>query len=292
MFLGGYANDAGNSAWRQLNVQEAINMFIFKLPLCTAVLCFFITSCGQVNYKQVLTECKELAATNNPESWKEVQEKLEPLVLKKKMMDDVIDADRLYCFYMISLMKTNKIDQANDFAEIGLERYPESPMLNFLVGKLYMEEGRLVEAVPFLEKANDLKPGDTNTLALLLHCAAETKNPRADMYFQQAVMMDEFRFDPAFHNQWGRLLVSQKKYFGSIQKFSAAYRVDKSDPTPFIQMAIVFEKHLQNDKVARSRYVKYLIEISKNPSSGSKENMTLVKSRLRAIQQRAAVAKR
>ncbi len=246
-----------------------------------------LAGCGKVNVTELLEESKYLAQQGDQASWEQVRKNLQKVLGARRLPREAEGADRLHNFYVQSLMRTGRTTHALTAAKRSARLFPASFLSNYLLGKLYYDQGSLAKAAPCLETALALKAKDVNTLTLLVVAAGKTGQPNADEYFAQAAALAEFKYDARFYNEWGQWLLSRGKTMQALAKFAEARRQKNVDPVVYMSFAVLYDHHLELPKgkskeLARYYYKKYLSEMQKYPGSRP-DTLARVEERLREL---------
>ena len=242
---------------------------------------FILTSCSKSGPKALLLESKELAAKGDPESWEQVRVNLKDLIRNHNIPEDE-DGAQIYNFYVQSLIKTGRHDEALLEAEKNINRFPQNFLSNYLLGKLYYDSGRMAQAVSFLEEAEKINPGNVNTMTLLLAAASKANHPKGDTYFAG---MQAFKNDSKFYNEWGCWLMNQGQYRKALARFAESKRKPNADPAATMNLAVLYDQHLNMKKAAKKYYMRYLYEMGKYPDSRI-ATRKMVQNRIREMARR------
>ncbi len=253
---------------------------VFPL-LCIGVLAMLV-GCGKPDVAALLQESRELARKGDQESWEQIRENLHKVLKSGRVSRKIEGADRLHNFCVQSLLRTDRPQEALKAAERSVAYFPESFMSNYLLGKIYHDNGDYVKAVPFLEKALSLKAQDANTLALLTVAAGKTNNPNAGNYFAQAAELPEFSEDSRLYNEWGLWLIAQEKPLMAVKKLAIAARQDDVDPGVYMNLGVLYDRHLQKRDVAKNYYMRFLAAMRNYPESRTDARLA-VQNRLREL---------
>ena len=259
------------------------------LPAFTIIL--FTTGCSKVKVGDVLTECKKLKDSDDPDAWRKIAAKLKPIYDDKRLKNNA-DADALRNFYVMSLIRTaagngEKLAKAAEIARDVQIAQPKDFLANLQLGEIRQEQGKDDVAYPFLETAHLLKPDNVSALTLLLKAAHKSGVPNADVHFVAAESIPAFKNDPKFYNLWGMWLVKQgdndlrsrKYYMQAMNKFSAGHRLDKENRELLLNMAILMDEKLHMPKVAK----KYYLCFKNTLSDKDREQHVMIQQRLRDL---------
>ena len=255
----------------------------FVSPLLAAVLAVTLAGCGKPDVKTLLRESRELSQKGDRASWEQVRENLHEVINSGHIDPDTEGADRLHSFYVLSLIRTERPEEALKAAKRAVSRYPEAFMSNYLLGKVYFDQGRMAAATPHLEKAWERRPNDRNTIVLLTTAAGRSNYRRAGEFFAHAASMPQFANDARLYNEWGMWLLAQGETARAIRKFNDSCQMDNADAGTYMNLAVVYDKHLNRPKLARNFYKRFLVAVGQTSPGGRLEARRKTQERLREL---------
>ncbi len=231
-----------------------IRAILANLAICALLL----TGCSRTDVSQLLTECNQLRENGSTKDWQQIRAKLEKVRTETVIEKGDPAAAELQNFYVMSLIRTSSPDNLDEAAEVAddvQQQYPDNFLANFQYGKIKMMQGSALEAYHYLERAHQLKEEHAPTLTLLLDAASQVAAPDAEMYFKRAEMITVFKSDYKFYHTWGVWLSKTGRYQPAIRKFHDAIRLNEKCSDAYLNIAIIYDKHLKLPKVARRYYL-------------------------------------
>ncbi|MCH2174846.1 MAG: hypothetical protein MK193_03870 [Lentisphaeria bacterium] len=264
-----------------------------SLSCATLAMLLFTTACSKPDVSATLETARQKAQVGTHEAWEEAYTSLDEIHSKYGVDKEATGAANFYAFYLQSMVKTNRDEKALDYAQQLADTFPDNFMLQYMTGKIHFDDNRMVLATTYLERAIMVKENDPSAMTLLLQSAAQSENPKTDSFFEQAATLPEFSNDYCFYNEWG-IYLNQKGantpsraqqislHIKAIRKFTTALQRPDAVPAIYKNIAITYDKHIRNPKLAREFYKKYLFKLGSQPNSNLEARIE-VQNRMREL---------
>ncbi len=249
-------------------------MSFFRIFAVFAAAVFFVAGCGSEHNAEELMNGAVQSMVNG-----DCEQALKLAVKAVKMAPGNADARIIAA---VAAEKCGQRNQAIEDAAEAVKLAPSSFAAQYTLGRLYAADRTTgYDALIALGKALELRPGDRNTLILLVNVNMSLSPEQAQKHLL-ALARDRKLFDTAaYQNQLGICLVRRKMYKAAGNAFLKAYRTQPSEPVLLYNLALCMDQYLGNGKVALPLYRKYLDVVPEDDSSSAARRFAV--SRVRAI---------
>jgi tetratricopeptide (TPR) repeat protein len=169
-----------------------------------------------------------------------------------------------------------------ELARQVLKTYPDHFMTNSILGGLLFDMGKYTEAAAALNFAHDARPDHLDTLVLLTASSGMAGLDDAEPLYRHLLEDSAYRDTPkAFvpHNELAVWLIRKERYDDALDELVRAKELSENHPMIYLNLAILYDMHLNDPAKARGYYTKFLLvgEI-KYPEQGE-----AVRRRLRTL---------
>ncbi len=234
------------------NCIQRVLLICFTIPL------ILLNGCADSSINEIVRESLNFAKTGDNRGWKKALKNVEICIRRGVKNSDLIT------FYILCLSRTGNDGKA---LETGLElvsRDPNNFLGNYLIGKLYFDRENYPNALPYLQKCRELNPDHLNTLILLLKTAAKLNLPVLKELYIQLLTYDEFKKSFLVYNNLGCWYANHDDFPHAFSNFSQALQYSNGHPLVFLNMAILNDYGLNNEKVAQRYYLNFLYKAKDN----------------------------
>ncbi len=227
------------------------------LPLSFVAL--LITSgCSESSINEIVTESLNLAKIGDHSSWKKALKNVESCIKRG------VTNDNLISFYILCLSRTGNDEKALTIALDQVSTSMDNFFCNYLIGKLYFNQGKYLKAYTYLQKCNTLKPNHINTIILSLKTASKLNVPEEKELYLQLLKHDPFKESFLVYNDLACWYANHDDVPRALSFFSRALKYSDGHPLVFFNMAILNDQNLDNDKVAQRFYLNFLYKSKDN----------------------------
>lgn len=210
------------------------------------------TGCGAKTTESVVKDALVLAKNGDQGSWEEALQKIESCIKKGVTDPEIIN------FYILCLYRTGNKEKAMDIAREQLSELPGNFTRNFLIGKMHFENGEFRRAYNHLVVCRRSKSDHVESLVLMAKCAGQLKLPNESQLYLELLEMDQFKSSFLALNALACSYVEIDQIPYAVSSFSSALKQSNGHPLVYLNMAILNDVFLNNDKIAQRFYLNFL----------------------------------
>ncbi len=245
-------------------------------PLLTLLL-LVAAGCGRVrSTDELLNSSAAAAREGNVERAAELAD--------KAVKQEPNRADALL-LQAILLEKRGKFESAVAAAKRAAAAEPEDFVAQYTLGRLLAQDRKqLPEALVALGKALELRPGDRNTLILLVNVNMVLNPPQAQKYLFELARDRQLLASAEYQNQLGISLARRRLYKKAGEALQQACKTQPQNPVICFNLATFVDRYLKQGRLAVPFY-KECIRLS-DTGNNSEELRRLAEKRLQAMNTR------
>ncbi len=221
--------------------------------------------CSQLSINDTVVQSLNLAQTGDQDSWERALKNIESCIKRG------VKNENLISFYVLCLTRTGRDEEALKIALEQVSANMNNFLCNYQIGKLYFNQGKYLDAYPYLQKCNELKPEQVNSMILLLKTAAKLNMPEEKELYLQLLEHSSFRESFLVYNDLACWYAAHADVPQALSYFSRALKYSDGHSLVFLNMAILNDLNLNNDKVAQRYYLNFLYKSKDNYPEKSKK---------------------
>ncbi len=246
-------------------------MRIFTAVLMLTMLT--LSGCGINSGDVSLRECLKLAAGGKEKDLKKALEQVERIRGGIEQPNQQVFELEALC-----LTRLAEYHRALDVSRDGLEHFPGSFILNYVMGQANYMKANYTEAVPKLQTSVQLNPESTDARLLLALAARRADHIEAGTYFESLTQMDQFRRDSFIYNEWAIWLLRRGRSREALEKLIETRTFGEVPPVIYRNIAVIFD----GDQVQKAAHRYYQMYLEALPAAES-EDRAKVQARLERL---------
>ena len=192
-----------------------------------------------------------------------------------------------YCSLLSSANEAQRAKAIFNF-ERASSLAPDSFLVNYYYGWALCENQQYREALPVLEKAQQLMPDafahKTDLLMLLARASASNNlQEKALRYLQPIRIRQPYANWPEVYNNLGLLALNRADYKSAEQFFKRSIALNREDVLAWQNLAVTYDLYLNQPKKAKLAYIECMALLQKPEH---KEDKVKIQNRIRQISTR------